>query len=75
MAQQTGGLPATDPSRLAWYKRASANLRESLVKLEADLADLRSRGIDARATEQLIAEVKRRLAELERLLAATDPDT
>jgi len=67
-------MPGGEPRRLAWYKQASANLRQYLAELEAARAELRQQGVDTRATDQLIAEVQRRLAELDKLLAGGDPE-
>jgi hypothetical protein len=54
-------------SRLEWHKKASANLRVFLAELEAQLV---SRPLpNMNATEQLIVEIKRRLALLDGLIA------
>ena len=66
-------MSKVDESRFAWYRRASENLRRYLEELETARDALRDRGSDARATEQLLAEVKRRLEELEKLLADHGP--
>jgi hypothetical protein len=57
-------------SRLEWYKKASANLRAYLAQLEAQLI-LRPFP-NMNATEQLIAEVKCRLALLDGLIAEAE---
>lgn len=63
---------ATPEARLAWYRRASENLRRYLAELQAGRGALRERGIDTSATDQLIAEVNRRLRELQKLLSAEE---
>lgn len=63
-------MATTELSRLAWYKQASANLKSYLVELEASKAALTER--DSHATSQMIVEVKRRLAQLDELLATTE---
>jgi hypothetical protein len=60
-----------DLTRLEWHKKARANLRAYLARLESALAS-RSLG-NMTATEQLIAEVKRRLAMLDELIAEAKP--
>ena len=67
-------MSVAEDSRLAWYRRASENLRRYLEELEAARDALRRRGGEAQPTGQLIAEVKRRLEELEKLLAERGPD-
>jgi hypothetical protein len=67
-------MSVTGDARLAWYQRASENLRRYLEELEAARDTLRSRGNETHPTDQLIAEVKRRLGELEKLLADRDAD-
>jgi hypothetical protein len=67
-------MSVAEDSRLAWYRRASENLRRYLEELEAAREALRSRGNETHPTDQLIAEVKRRLEELEKLLAEREPD-
>jgi hypothetical protein len=52
---------------LSWAKQASDNLRRYLAKLQAHLVYLKQRGGETRTTEQLVAEVERRLAELDKL--------
>lgn len=59
-------------SRLEWYKRSSANLRAYLAELEAVLAS-HSLG-DMRATEQIVAEVNRRLTLLDELIAEAEAE-
>jgi hypothetical protein len=65
-------MAKAEQPKLDWHRQASANLRKYLAQLEESLAAGQSQGIDLPATEQLIAEVKRRLSELEKLLAADD---
>jgi len=67
-------MSVAEDSRLDWYRRASENLRRYLEELEAARDTLRSRGNETHPTDQLIAEVKRRLGELEKLLAERDLD-
>ena len=67
-------MSVAEDSQLAWYRRASENLRRFLEDLEAARDALRNRGGDAHPTDQLIAEVKRRLEELEKLLADREPE-
>lgn len=67
-------MSVAEDSRLAWYRRASENLRRYLEELETARDALRSRGSEAHPTDQLITEVKRRLEELEKLLADRQPD-
>jgi hypothetical protein len=67
-------MPGGEPPRLVWYKQASANLRQYLAELEGARAELRQQGVDTRATDQLIGEVRRRLAELDKLLTGGHPE-
>jgi len=67
-------MSVTGDARLAWYQRASENLRRYLEELEAARDTLRSRCNETHPTDQSIAEVKRRLGELEKLLADRDAD-
>lgn len=53
-----------------WYKQASANLRNYSAELEAQLVSRPFR--DMSATEQLITEVKRRLALLDEAIAEAE---
>jgi hypothetical protein len=67
-------MSKAEDSRLAWYRRASENLRRYLQELETARDALRNAAGDTHATDQLIPEVKRRLEELEKLLADSEPD-
>ena len=69
--KDSGSVP-DELSRLEWYGRASANLRKYLADLEAALAS-RSLG-DMQATAHLVAEVKRRLAQLQQENAEAETD-
>jgi hypothetical protein len=65
---------APDLSKLDWYKRAGANLRKYMARLEADRAALERSGADASATKQLMVEVARRLAQLDKLVVNEDAE-
>jgi uncharacterized protein YukE len=67
-------MSVAEDARLAWYRRACQNLRKYLEELEAARDALRRRGNNAHPADQLIAEVRRRLQELEKLLAERKPD-
>ena len=59
---------AHSEANLAWHKKAAANLRVYLAELE-DYLGRAPAGKQRSATEQLIVEVKRRLALLDEMLA------
>ena len=61
-------MKSKDLSRLEWYRLASANLQVYLAELEQFLAHPRIPQ-QRRAAEQLIVDVKRRLAQLEEATA------
>ncbi len=68
-------MPETEDPRLGWYRRASENLGRYLQELGTARDALRREGDgQAHATDQLIAEVQRRLEELEKLLADSKPN-